>query len=128
MAAKAWNQSEIDNCIGLYLSMRVLVEREVPFVKAQLLREIIGEPTPAQPQGNPNAPLYNRTKGSVEMKLMNITAALESLGRDDLSMAEHGYRPLKNMQASLKARVYELVRGYGIGDMDAIAERTIAAA
>lgn len=128
MAAKDWNQSEIDSCIGMYIAMRVLVEREVPFVKAQLLREIIGAATPAQPKGNPGAPLYSRSKGSVEMKLMNITAALESLGRDDLSMAEHGYRPLKNIQASLKARVYELVRGYGINDMDAIAERTIESA
>jgi hypothetical protein len=123
MATPAWNQSEIDNCIGLYLLMRVLVERDVPFVKAQLLREIIGAPTPANPEGNPDATLHGRSKGSVEMKLMNITAALESIGRDDLSMAEHGYRPMKNMQAALKVRVAELVEGNSLNDLDEKAEQ-----
>ena len=54
-----------------------------------------------------NAPLMLRSKGSVEMKLMNVTAAVESLGRADLSMAEHGYRPMPNMQKALKDYVAE---------------------
>jgi hypothetical protein len=46
------------------------------------------------------------------MKLMNVTAALEAIGRDDLSMAEYGYRPMTNMQKALKDAVVKWAAGY----------------
>lgn len=107
----AWTLAEIDSAIALYLTFRVLEHRRAPYVKAQFIREIIGAPTPANPEGNPDAALAARSKGSVEAKMMNVTAALQSIGRDDLSMAGFGYVPLPNMQAALKARVTELVKG-----------------
>ena len=113
-----WNQSEIDPLIALYLTFRVLEDRGAPYVKAQFIRELIGAPTPAQPDGNPDAALANRTKGSAEAKMMNVTAALESIGRHDLSMAQFGYVPLSNMQAALKARVTELVAGETLASLD----------
>jgi hypothetical protein len=48
---------------------------------------------------------------------MNLTAIFESLGRHDLSMAEHGYRPLKGYQDSLKQRAAELVEGMTLADI-----------
>lgn len=123
-----WTPAEIDSAIALYLSFRVLEARGSPYVKAQFLREIIGAPTPANPEGNPEAPLINRSKGSVEAKLMNITAALQSIDRDDLSMASFGYVPLANMQAALKSRVAELVAGYELADLDRVLVRLASAA
>lgn len=51
--------------------------------------------------------LSQRSRGSIEAKLMNVTAALESLGAGfvEFSLSENGYRPLPNMQAALKAAV-----------------------
>lgn len=51
--------------------------------------------------------LSARSRGSIESKLMNVTAALESLGGGfvEFSLSENGYRPLPNMQAALKAAV-----------------------
>jgi hypothetical protein len=53
-----------------------------------------------------NAPysgvLATRSRPSIEMKLMNMSAVMESIGRPDISMSEHGYRAMPNYQANLK--------------------------
>ena len=123
-----WTTAEIDGAIAMYLAFRVLEHRGAPYVKAQFIRQLIGAPTPANPEGNPDAILVNRSKGSVEAKFMNITAALESIGRQDLSMASHGYVPLANMQAALKTRVTELVAGQTIDSLSDTIGRIASAA
>ena len=124
---KAWAPAEIDAIIGLYLIMRVLVARGERFNKRALIREqIAGYPVAMLNGVNLAGPLATRSRQSCEMKLMNVTACLESLGRDDLSMADHGYKPLNSYQAALRDRVYDLVRGYSIVDMEAIGERAAA--
>ncbi len=119
---KAWSDTEIDAGIGLYLILRVLVERGEFFNKRALIREQTGQDTSGKVIDT-TAPLATRNRQSVEMKLMNITAILESIGRDDLSMSAHGYKPLNSYQGALKTRVLDLVRGYSLVDMEAIGER-----
>ena len=100
-----WNETEIAAGIALYFSMQEKAQSGQPYNKAAMIREAQGEPIPhAKPATGATFPvpyLKARSRGSIEAKLMNITACVEKLGRPELSMAEHGYRPLKNYQAAL---------------------------
>jgi hypothetical protein len=111
MTATAWTDNEIHEVLILYRGMWIYATSGVDYNKARMIREARGQETPECP-GGAIAPLGSRSKGSIEMKLMNVTAALESIGRDDLSMAEYGYRPMTNMQKSLKDAVVKWARGY----------------
>lgn len=96
-----WTNAEQLAGIDLYDRMHQCAMSGKAYNKAKMIRE-------AQSDSRATAPhihLSDRSKGSIEMKLMNISAACEALGRPDLSMAEHGYRPMKNMQKSLKDAV-----------------------
>lgn len=112
--AGPWTDNEIRYVLILYRSMWWHASHGEDYNKAQMIRDARQERT--QPAGFKAMPytaeLRNRSKGSIEMKLMNVTAALESIGRDDLSMAEHGYRPMTNMQKSLKDAVVKWAAGY----------------
>ncbi len=108
MKAAIWTDSEIDAAITLYLSMAVLAFNRMDYNKAAMIREVTGR---IDKHHVCNAPLMLRSKGSVEMKLMNICAAVEALGRKDLSMAEHGFRPLVNIQKKLKDAVAARIKG-----------------
>ena len=122
--SKAWTAEEIDASIGLYLCMRCAVHMAKKVNKRALIREQQeGDPLAV---GDAHGPLMNRSRGSIEMKLMNITACLIDLGRDDLSMAEHGYRPLSSYQAALRARVGELVDGVSVLDIYDTASSVVA--
>ncbi len=111
-----WNHDENRALVALYFSMAFAVERNKPYVKAALIRErqtgirhlndgteVIG-----------SAPLKDRSRGSIEAKLMNCTAVIEDLGFGKWSMHEHGYRRLANYQADLKIAATEYLRGIGI--------------
>jgi hypothetical protein len=108
-----WTDREITAVWILYRSMWIYATEGVAYNKAQMIRDTIGPDT--GPQAG-TGPLFGRSKGSIEMKLMNVTAALESIGRDDLSMAEHGYRPMTNMQKALKDAVVKWAAGYRKAD------------
>ena len=99
-----WTDAEIDAVITLYLSMAASAYNRRPYNKAAMIREYRGE---SHGDLAPHFTLGNRTKGSIEAKLMNVTAAVELAGRDDLSMSDYGYRPLANMQKALRERVAE---------------------
>ena len=94
----AWTGQEQLDVIELYDQMHRCAMTGEPYNKAKMIRY-------TRDTSRLNAPLAARSKGSIEMKLMNISAACEALGRPDLSMAEHGFRPMKNMQKSLKDAV-----------------------
>jgi hypothetical protein len=106
----AWTDNEIFAVLMLYRSMWIYATEGVDYNKAAMIREARG--IDKHGQSTRHGPLYDRSKGSIEMKLMNVTAALGSIGRDDLSMAEHGYRPMSNMQKSLKDAVVTWASGY----------------
>ena len=71
--------------------------------------------------------LYHRSRQSVECKMMNVTACLEDIDRHDLSMNDHGYRPLSSYQAALKSRVAQLVDGVDIAALDHLGQRAATA-
>ena len=93
-----WVYAELVAVIELYDIMHKATMAGVAFNKAKMIRD-------ARCFNGAHQPLIGRSKGSIEMKLMNISAACEAFDRPDLSMAEHGYRPMKNMQQALKDEV-----------------------
>ena len=111
MKSNAWIDSEVYDLLSLYRSMWIYATEGVKYNKAAMIREAKTRALDAKKPGDPPC-IFSRSKGSVEMKLMNITAALEAIGRQDLSMAEYGYRPMKNMQKSLKVIVEKWASGY----------------
>jgi hypothetical protein len=108
--AGPWTADEIGHTLILYRSMWWHSTHGEDYNKAAMIRHARGEEL-QQPGGEFGA-LVARSKGSIEMKLMNVTAALEAIGRDDLSMAEYGYRPMTNMQKALKDAVVKWAAGY----------------
>ena len=118
MKALPWSDSEIDAGITLYLSMKVLADNRKKYNKAAMIRKARGEFLERINYNSDESyggKLANRSKGSIEMKLMNICAAVEALGRKDLSMAENGFRPMVNMQKKLMdavaARISSITTG-----------------
>lgn len=99
-----WTDKEQLAVIALYDQMHSFVMAGIPYNKAQMIRDSQDHEV-CEVDHDYSGELDTRSKGSIEMKLMNVTAACEALGRPDLSMAEHGYRPMKNMQKSLKDAV-----------------------
>jgi len=106
-----WGLDEIDAGISLYLLMLACAANRRPYNKAAMIRHVQNNHAGPIDSGLNTAPLKERSRGSIEAKLMNVTAAVESLGRPDLSMSEHGYRPFPNMQKALKERVAERIDG-----------------
>ena len=102
--APAWTSEENAAVIALYFMMRHKVDKGELYNKAAMIREAQGHETPNSPGGS-ISPLANRSRGSIEAKLMNVTAVLHDLDRHDVSMANHGYRPLSNYQADLRLMV-----------------------
>lgn len=87
---KAWTDDDIHACIGLYNAFLFLQRKEEPYQKATHVRSLAAE--------------LERTKGSIEMKLMNISGVRHALGLDYVT----GYKPLPNCQK----RLVELVKAY----------------
>jgi len=96
-----WQDREIQAVILLYRAMLNAVVTEKKYTKRHMI-------IATQALG------LNRSRGSIEAKLMNVTAATEQLGRSDLSMSDHGYRPLSNMQKALKEAVADWIKRGGV--------------
>ncbi len=103
-----WVPEENGALVALYFSMRGRVDDGVDYNKAGMIRAVRGD-NPNRLDNVAETILENRSRGSIEAKLMNVTAVLHDLGREDVSMAEHGYRPLSNYQADLKMIVVGLL-------------------
>lgn len=102
----AWTEAENTAVCRLYFTMLDAVRNRQAYSKAALVRAWQGiEPDAAKltPADAPYAPLAARSRGSIEAKLMNATAAHADLvGDKAVTMDSHGYRALPNYQASLK--------------------------
>lgn len=79
-----WTEEEVNLIVEDYFQMLKLERQGIPFNKAETLREL-------QPK------LRGRSKGSIEFKRANISAALSELGYDYIE----GYKPRFNRQALL---------------------------
>ena len=109
----AWTDRENAAICALYFAMLDATLSNVRFNKRGVIRFMQGDggdylPALVDMRGT----LHARSRGSIEAKLMNCTAAHESLEAGAHSMAEHGYRPLTRYQSALR-----------IAMRDALAER-----
>jgi len=104
----AWKAEENAACIALYFLMRKAVDDGIEYNKAGMIRHFRGEAIGAWME-IPSGALKDRSKGSIEAKLMNVTAVLHDLDRADVSMASHGYRPLSNYQRDLRDMVVPML-------------------
>lgn len=109
---KPWTDDEQRAVIALYFHMLDLSHRSPKTLnKAALIRNAQRKPIEAIDSTRTithiDGPLSDRSRGSIEAKLMNITACVHDLGQYNNSMAEFGYRPLSNYQKSLKTAVAE---------------------
>ncbi|NWF35350.1 DUF3883 domain-containing protein [Mariprofundus sp. KV] len=80
----AWSEAEVSAIVEDYFSMLALELKGIPYNKAQHNRELAQR-------------LNNRSKGSIEMKHMNISAIMHELGMPAIS----GYKPFSNYQKNL---------------------------
>lgn len=86
-----WTEAEIALVVSDYFAMRAQYLRGEPFVKARHYEAIVAA--------------TGRSKGSVERKYMNISAALEQLSLPWLK----GYAPARNFQGALLKAVEQYV-------------------
>ena len=91
-----WSRAENVAVVILYMSMRASVDAGEKYSKAGMIRS-------AQADA-----LANRSRGSIEAKLMNMTACLIDLGLAHRSLAEHGYKPAPNYQKDLRTLCADL--------------------
>lgn len=100
--AGPWTDDENRAIVALYFAMLHRALYRQPYNKAAMIRHAKGTdstPTPAYP-------LAARSRGSVELKLMNCSAAHRDIGTESggnpVTMDGFGYRALPNYQATLK--------------------------
>ena len=104
-----WTPSEIELIVADYFDMRAKFLRGEAFVKARHYQAIMRQ--------------TGRTKGSVEAKYMNISAALERLSLPWV----YGYAPLRNFQGALLRAVETFVVREWNEDIVSVAEANEAA-
>ena len=101
MKRKNWTDAENAAIVALYFRMRAAVDAGEKLNKAALIREARA------------GALCDRSRGSVEAKLMNVSGALADMGREDVSLHNHGYKAASAYQKSMRAAVAEYL---GIAD------------
>ena len=97
-----WSTEENVAVVALYFEMLDAELHEQRYSKADHIRAVRGEPQTSVASFR-DAPLANRSRGSIEFKLMNCTAAHSDIRHSQTTMHDHGYRALPNYQADLKA-------------------------
>ncbi len=100
-----WSTEENVAVVALYFEMLDAEQYQQRYSKADMIRAVRGEPQTSCFAPDP-APLANRSRGSIEFKLMNASAAHADLNKANKltgeTMHDHGYRELPNYQADLK--------------------------
>lgn len=89
-ARKAWSPAENWAVALLYRRMLKAATSGQPYNKRAMLREAMA------------GQLSERSKGSIEFKLMNCSAAHAQLDPEAVTMADYGYKALPNTQKVLK--------------------------
>lgn len=98
---KPWDDAENPALVSLYFDMLDAEQAGCRYSKADMIRAQRGEPQTSCYAPNP-APLANRSRGSIEFKLMNASAAHADIDPEAETMHSHGYRALPNYQATLR--------------------------
>lgn len=92
-----WADEENRAICELYFQMLDAATEGRSYNKAAMIRKA------QYPEPEFRGPLWNRSRGSIEAKLMNCSAAHRDLREGHTTMDGYGYRALSNYQASLKA-------------------------
>jgi hypothetical protein len=100
-----WNAEENTAIVALYFEMLDLATTGQTYSKAAMIRDAQDHEN-AQTDNAWTGELDARSKGSIEAKLMNVSAchrdiSIES-GGNAVTMDGYGYRALSNYQATLK--------------------------
>lgn len=106
-----WTPEENRALLALYFAMLDKAKQGQPYNKAAMIR--------AAQDSRESAPLVHlaRSRGSIEAKLMNASAAHRDLNQESgisgysaITMDGYGYRCLSNYQAALKAAMTEALK------------------
>jgi len=97
-----WTDEELTSAIQAYLTMLRSELNGEPYSKAEVNRQLR------------EGPLATRTKGSIEFRMQNISAALYELKMPWIA----GYLPAKNIGTSVKQKMVELLRANGIAFLE----------
>ena len=103
-----WNDEENAACVALYFYMLALAISGENYNKAALIRAAQGKAKDGERAPAPPAPvgtLIERSRASIEMKLMNCSAAHAKLDPIAVTMDGFGYRAMPNYQAALENAV-----------------------
>lgn len=96
-----WTPAENAALVRLYFAMLDSAIAGQPYNKAAMIRDAQGDNMMPHERAT-RGELRNRSRGSIEAKLMNATAAHRDLDPTAETMDGHGYRALANYQAALK--------------------------
>ena len=113
MKQAPWTDQENIAGLALYFVMLDSATAGLAYNKAALIRAARGrcrgdEVAPAPPA--PLGTLKDRSRGSIEAKLMNYTAAHRDIDHKATTMAGFGYVPLANYQTAVKAAMYKALQ------------------
>ena len=110
MRNKAWTTEENTALAALYFTMLDSAVAGLPYNKAALIRISQG----GDPDGSIRTDcaafsnkLRQRSRGSIESKLMNASACHAVIAPNDTTMDGFGYRALNNYQSSLLDAIKE---------------------
>lgn len=103
MTSTPWTDQENTAVCALYFNMLDCAIAGESYNKAAMIREV-NVPCPGV-----KASLVARTRGSIEAKLMNCTAAHAVLVQGAVTMHTCGYRALSNYQKSLGVAMHQTI-------------------
>jgi dephospho-CoA kinase len=101
-----WSDLEIEAAVDAYLSMLSREQSGQKFIKAEenrILRD---------------GALADRSKGSVEFQMQNISTVLDEIGLPRIS----GYKPAKNIGANVKSKIIEILAKKNLINLDTFSD------
>ena len=101
-ATDAWSDGELASAVAAYVGMLRDELAGKPYVKAAINRQLR------------EGPLATRTKGSIEFRMQNISAALYDLKMPRIA----GYLPAKNVGAAVMDKLVGILHLHGIDDLE----------
>jgi 5-methylcytosine-specific restriction protein A len=101
--ARAWSDAELTSAVQAYLGMLYAELAGKTYSKSEVNRQLR------------NGPLAGRTKGSIEFRMQNISAALYELRMPRIA----GYLPARNVGSTVMDKLIELLRLCNIDELSA---------
>lgn len=108
MKRTPWTDQENRALVALYFTMLDHATTGRPYSKAAMIREAQTGSYIKMPCSG-IGPLADRSRGSIEFKLMNASAAHAAVDPEAVTMDGYGYRAMPNYQAGLKDAMRRIV-------------------